>query len=403
MTNIQPIHPFPARMAPEIALAEINQIAPGSIILDPMSGSGTVIRNASERQHEALGFDMDPLAVLMSRVWTTPIDTDGLENAAHQVVERVRNIATDDLELPWIDQDEETQQFINFWFGPNQRADLRRLSYGFSRLDGPAADAMRVAMSRLIITKNDGASLANDVSHSRPHRVRVQNDFEVMPNFERSVRFIARRLRNQPPPGNVCVCEGDARCINEVGDCTVDAVISSPPYLNALDYMRGHKMTLVWLGYQCRQLRTIRADSVGAERRPNPDADLAVAAELIARLHGLEGLSVSQRAMINRYVLDLLAVVREAYRVVKPGGKTVYVVGNSCLRDVFINNAQAVKTVAERVGFVLTMERERVIPNSKRYLPPPSSNEESTALTSDLAKRMRTETILNFRKPEIMM
>jgi tRNA G10 N-methylase Trm11 len=36
---LKPIHPFPARMAPEIALAATAKLPTGSIVLDPMSGS----------------------------------------------------------------------------------------------------------------------------------------------------------------------------------------------------------------------------------------------------------------------------------------------------------------------------------------------------------------------------
>jgi hypothetical protein len=33
--------------------------------------------------------------------------------------------------------------------------------------------------------------------------------------------------------------------------------------------MRGHRLSLVWLGYRLADLRRIRSDSIGAERGPN--------------------------------------------------------------------------------------------------------------------------------------
>lgn len=66
--QIRTIHPFPARMAPELALSALASLKKGSIVLDPMAGSGTVLRQALALGHRAIGFDMDPLAVLMSRV-----------------------------------------------------------------------------------------------------------------------------------------------------------------------------------------------------------------------------------------------------------------------------------------------------------------------------------------------
>ena len=72
---IRSIHPFPARMAPGLALDSLSALKPQSVVLDPMSGSGTVLRQALELGHEAIGFDVDPLAVLMATVWTTRLMT----------------------------------------------------------------------------------------------------------------------------------------------------------------------------------------------------------------------------------------------------------------------------------------------------------------------------------------
>ena len=71
---IATIHPFAARMAPELALQALELVPEDGIVVDPMMGSGTVIRQASDLGLTAIGFDVDPLAVLMSRVWTTPVD-----------------------------------------------------------------------------------------------------------------------------------------------------------------------------------------------------------------------------------------------------------------------------------------------------------------------------------------
>ncbi len=122
---------------------------------------------------------MDPLAVLMSRVWTTPISGKEMEEAAAEMAERVRHAG--DVVLPWIDDHASTQRFVNFWFGERQQADLRRLSAELYQREDPIGDALKIAMSRLIISKKTGASLAHDVSHSRPHRVMTENDYDVIP------------------------------------------------------------------------------------------------------------------------------------------------------------------------------------------------------------------------------
>ena len=118
-------------------------------------------------------------------------------------------------------------------------------------------DILRVALSRIIITKNQGASLARDTSHSRPHLVALESDYGVWAGFERSVHQIQNILEQSPPAGSVEIVRGDSRAL-DLANSSVDLVLTSPPYLNAIDYMRGHRMSLVWLGHSLRTLRMIR-------------------------------------------------------------------------------------------------------------------------------------------------
>src|SRR5271163_3412131 len=72
--KIKPIHPFAARMAPEIAFDALIGLSKNAIVLDPMSGSGTVLKTVSELGYNALGFDIYPLSILMSKAWTTVVN-----------------------------------------------------------------------------------------------------------------------------------------------------------------------------------------------------------------------------------------------------------------------------------------------------------------------------------------
>ena len=390
---LKPIHPFPARMAPEIALAAMSKFPRRSLVLDPMTGSGTAVRFAAENGHSGLAFDRDPLGVLMTRVWTTPVCTNELRQRALAVAQIAARLKPSLIDLPWIDNDEETTDFIDYWFGKSQRNDLRRLSSVLRGCRGPIAAALRLALSRTIITKKRGASLAWDVSHSRPHKRIEENDFAVIPEFIRSVDFLAKRLESQPPPGNVQVRVGDARNLRSISDQSVDAVLTSPPYLNAIDYMRGHKFTLVWLGYSIDELRTRRADNIGAERLPDDSATNEVFERVSASIPTIARLASRDLSIFHRYTGDLFKVMSEIERVLKSSGKAVLVIGNSCLKGVFVDNALAVTTVALRVGLTLKNKYERELPSNRRYLPPPKEND-----VSDLSKRMRTESVLTFVK-----
>src|SRR5882724_3848126 len=126
MAPISVVHPFPARMAPDVATAALSELRPGSRLLDPMCGSGTVIRTAVERGVAAVGVDIDPLAVLMARVWTTPLETARLIHDAHVVLERARELEKTCPSIPW--HDEETRQFVAYWFDEPQRRQLTPLA-----------------------------------------------------------------------------------------------------------------------------------------------------------------------------------------------------------------------------------------------------------------------------------
>ncbi|MCI0400284.1 MAG: site-specific DNA-methyltransferase [Gammaproteobacteria bacterium] len=392
--NLVPIHPFPARMAPEVALTFIDSLPKQSLIVDPMMGSGTVIRTAVETGHSAVGVDIDPLAVLIARVWATPIDTDGLRQQARHLVHTAVSTPLDDVHLPWIDDDQETAEFIAYWFALRQRNALRKLSSLLAGRRGVVADALRLCISKMIVTKSRGASLADDVSHSRPHKVREINDYKVYDEFLKVVDRLATRLAHCDVQSRAVVRCGDARNLTLLEARSADAVITSPPYLNAIDYMRGHRLALVWLGYKVADLRGIRGTSVGTERSHLLKFEETSAYPLVARAGDLDNLPPRFKKMVLRYALDMEAVMAETHRVLKPGGSALFVVGNSRLRGVFVRNTEIITNCAKTQGLKLIGSRKRMIPSFKRYLPPPSTNARSQILG-----RMMEEVIITLAKP----
>ena len=168
------VHPFPARMAPSLALDVVSEFKEPQRVLDPMSGSGTVLAVAHHLGHHAIGVDIDPLAVLISRVWTTPVNPKEVRDSAAEVLSNARSTSEslgESVAYPR-DSDEETKRFVRFWFDPSSRQELAALSAAIDEVyDDTIRNALWCAFSRLIITKKSGASLAMDMSHSRPHRV----------------------------------------------------------------------------------------------------------------------------------------------------------------------------------------------------------------------------------------
>ena len=370
---LDPIHPFPARMAPELAFDFLAELPKDSLILDPMCGSGVALRSAVEAGHRPIGIDADPLAVLMSKVWVENNRHTRLPNYADDLVERATKYR--ELTVPWHSGEDETTEFVQFWFGLRQRRDLARLALAIRRTADNTPPyitrAFQLALSRLIVTKTKGASLAWDVAHSRPHKKKDENDFDVMEEFRRACAVLARKLTNNKPDWTAAVKKGDARRMR-LADKSVDAVITSPPYLNAIDYMRGHRLSLVWLGYGLAELRSVRSKSIGTEtaRKYKRRAYLGD--------HSANANPKMQR-MIEQYLRDIGQLAREIKRVSRPKAKICIITANSNIKGYEVRTNTLIHAAAEGAGLSFVGEKIRSIEANRRYLPVSTKN---NALTS---------------------
>lgn len=394
-----PVHPFPARMAPGIAL-DIIDAEPNSIrVLDPMMGSGTVLAVARARGHSAVGVDIDPLAVLLARVWTTAVDVSKVERKAVEVLHRAKSDFSSRRASEAYPRcaDSETRKFIRYWFDDYARRQLTSLAEAIHGVrDERVRNALWCAFSRLIITKQSGASLAMDLSHSRPHKVFDTAPVKPFNKFLAAVHHVLKNCicsdqRDRGPATKVSL--GDARKLS-IASGTIDLVLTSPPYLNAIDYMRCSKFSLVWMGYTVGELGGIRTESVGTECGDQDAYENEEIQEIITDLKLSPELSARNEAVLAHYIEDMRGAVEEAARVLSPDGRAVYVVGENTVRGTFIPNAKIVTAVAELSGLKVDSRRSRELPANRRYLPPPTTRNAPEALGG----RMRREVILSFSK-----
>lgn len=396
----EPVHPFPARMAPGIALQVIAEAKKPLRILDPMMGSGTVIALARAKGHHAIGVDIDPLAVLISKAWTSAADVEAARSKAREVLARARRIfyCLAQGEAYPCGADAETRQFITYWFDGYARRQLAALSIAIDRVRNELTrNILLCALSRLIIVKKVGVSLAMDLSHSRPHRVFTRAPIKPFQKFLAAVDRVVDNCvwQNQPNRGPAPrLYLGDARAL-PVRSASIDLVLTSPPYLNAIDYIRCSKFSLVWMGYRIPDLRILRGESVGTEAGDGFSEKDPEIETIIDSLKLRSRLSRRDRAALSRYIGDMRNAMRESARVLVPGGTAVYVIGENTVRGTYIRNAKLICAVAKLSGLYFQKQQTRALPANRRYLPPPSSSKSSAPLDT----RMRREVILKFRKP----
>lgn len=394
-----PVHPFPARMAPNI-VTNLLRDQRGLRVLDPMAGSGTVLALAQSYGHRAVGFDIDPLAVLLADVWTTEVDRKAVSAVAGEVLVRaVNSVKSIDARRAYPSGvDEETKRFLRYWFDSTARKQLTVLASEIRCIDDSSTrQALWCALSRCIITKQSGASRAMDLSHSRPHRAFKRAPTLPFDKFlEASDRVLSNCIdKNDVDRGPASLVQtGDARKL-PLPDNSIDLVLTSPPYLNAIDYMRCSKFSLVWMGHTIAALRHLRSISVGSEVGQSLQLAGTVVGDVLRGLRAARQLPRRELGMLTRYVSDMHQSVSEAHRVLVPGGRATYVVGDSTVRGTFVSNSSIVSAVARHSGFVLVKRSIRKLPPNRRYLPPPSAVDKGA-----LDARMAREVVLTFEKPE---
>ncbi len=87
------IHAFAAKFPPQLPRAFIRGLTkPGDVVFDPMMGSGTAIVEALLEGRHGIGLDIDPLALRLSHVKTTPLDTRTLHENGLKIITRAHDI-----------------------------------------------------------------------------------------------------------------------------------------------------------------------------------------------------------------------------------------------------------------------------------------------------------------------
>lgn len=363
------------------------------VVLDPMMGSGTSLLAASKLGRKAQGFDMDPLCVTLTRGLLHSASPQRLLRKSDEIFEAAQaaiHLGEADHELQRLPRAE--RQFADFWFPKKSQRQLAALSAAIRKhTRGDTRHFFWSVFSSIIIVKSAGPSYALDLARSRPHRSLHK---EVVFPFDRWFEKCERAARAHDELWNAAESSpyqaslGDARDL-PVPRASIDFVLTSPPYLHGIDYIRAHKFALVWMGAELQTLREVRGSMIGAERGLFVPDGLPRSIE--ARVTAAEK---STTPRTRRYLADMLKVLREMSRVLKPGGLAVMVVGPQIISNRYADAEMLFKSLGERVGLQTVHAESRNLSSRRRSLPPPHIVAEHNTLSN----RLRRETFLVFQK-----
>ncbi len=367
-------HAFAAKFPPQLPRIFIDELTDvGENVLDPMAGSGTALVEAALAGRVGIGADLNPLAASICSAKTRPLDPQAVCLLGENVSDYARLVLASRGPEYYQDVlsalDASSRSFVEYWFESHTISELGALREAIGTLvRHPYRCLFDVVFSSVIITKSGGVSLARDLAHTRPHRVddkRIKNAIDA---FKEKLDKVSRSLASVADwPGTAHVLRSDSRRLPLVSECA-DLVVTSPPYANAIDYMRAHKFSLVWLGHRIQELSQVRRDYIGAELQiggeylTSSETGRRMMRELLDR-------DAKRARVIARYFRDMSKVLVEMHRVLRKGRSAIVVVGSSTVRGIEIPTALILAELGERVGFRLVGVRDRPIDRNRRLMP----------------------------------
>jgi SAM-dependent methyltransferase len=290
-----------------------------SLVLDPFSGSGTTVLSCKQRGIRSVGFEVSPFFTFVSRTKTADYDNEDLKKHVDEAIswkfERPR-------ELP--KGKHITKVFSRYTledavFYRNMIAQVEDEKARNFLLLALIDSAMKASW-----TMKDGAMVRIDKRGKPP----------LKKFFKYKIKKMYKDVRDFGlGPTEARIENGDSRNLS-LEDNSVDAIITSPPYLNKIEYSKIYNIeTSLFFDFPENSLRSFIGSRVD-------DIDVSDI-----------GLDNNMPLAAKAYFKDMNDALREMHRVCKDGAKLAIVIGGGCCPDRAIESDRITAELAERIGF----------------------------------------------------
>jgi len=363
-------HRYPAKFIPQIVsrLAE-KYTNEGDLIVDPFGGCGTTLVESKVMGRPSVGVDINPVAVLITKAKITPIDPRKIEKAFAILKAKLDAYSKDTkVKAP-------EHERIDYWFKHEEKRKLAFIFAEISKLkDQDIRDFFYCGFSNIL--KNCSIWLQKS---NKPTRDLNKKPSDPIPTFYKQIKMMMRgnarfyellkEKKYLAIPSQVhCT---DARTI-PVKDNSVSLIVTSPPYVTSYEYADLHQLTALWLEYT-KDLSDFRKRFIGTSYHNKKD--LILNSELAEKIRN-ELLKKDKKTAeeVSTYFSEMNQVFTEMKRILKDGGKTCIVIGNTSLKGVEILNAEVFAEQLQNLGLKISDIIKREIPSKNL----PSVRDEKT-------------------------
>ena len=354
-------HRYPAKFLPNVVKKIIEDYVPNcEMIADLFAGCGTTLVEAKMHGKKSIGTDINPVARLITKVKITPIEPGLLQLAYEKIVS-----AFDDYnEANYCNIQKHVR--LDYWFTPKQKAYIAFLYDCIGNIDitDDIKDFFYVCISHIL--KNCSWWLQTSTKPQRDMKKNLPNPLsEFKKHCKKMILWnndFYKELRNKDFLNIRCeICQEDARKTS-IPSGTVDAIITSPPYVTSYEYADIHQLTSYWMEYMS-DISDFRKMFIGTSFSGNKLLSVPDSEHAQNIVDALYHKSKHIADNVAQYFNDMQNVAMEMSRILSPNGYVCVVIGNTTIKNVEIKSAEVFYELLYNVGLKQVQVIKRNIPH----------------------------------------